>query len=77
MKYFVTIVQNDSTCACFAYDGRAAALGKFHTEMAYAMNAGITTLCNVMNSNGNVVASEKYTAPPAPAPEQDEGGDGE
>ena len=66
MKHFVTIVQNDSTCACFAYDEKTAAIAKFHHEMEYACNAGITTLCSVMNSNGTVVASEKYTAPPAP-----------
>ena len=66
MKHFVTISQNDTTCACFAYDDKAAAMGKYHTEMAYAMNSGVTTLCVVTNSNGMTVASEKYTAPPAP-----------
>lgn len=70
MKHFVTIIQNDETCACFAYDSKAAALGKFHTEMAYAMNAGITTLCSVMSANGSVIATEKYTAP---TPEPDGG----
>ena len=73
MKHFVTIIQNDSTCACFAYDNKPAAMGKYHTEMAYAMNAGITTLCSVMNSAGTVIATEKYTAPPAPAPEVEGG----
>lgn len=67
MKHFVTIVQNDSTCACFAYDDKTSAVAKFHHEMEYACNAGITTLCSVMNANGIIVANEKFTAPPVPA----------
>ena len=35
--------------------------------MEYAINANITTLCVVLNANGNTVESEKFTAPPAPA----------
>lgn len=66
MKYFVTIIQNEETCACFAYDSKSGALAKFHHEMEYAMNAGVTTLCCVMNANGVIVACEKHTAPPAP-----------
>lgn len=69
MKYYVTIAQNDSTCACFAYDEKPAAMAKFHHEMEYACNAGITTLCMVANSNGALLANEKYTAP---APESGE-----
>ena len=62
MKHFVSIIQNDETCACFAYPDRAAAIAKFHTEMAYASNANVTTLCIVANSNGAIVRTEKYTA---------------
>lgn len=73
MKHIVTIVQNDSTCACFAYDSKATAMAKYHHEMEYAYNAGITTLCTVMNSNGATAAIEKYTAQPAPNPENNGG----
>lgn len=69
MKHFVTIVQNDSICACYAYDDRTSAMAKFHHEMEYACNAGITTLCSVMSANGDTVACEKHTAPPAPEPD--------
>lgn len=65
MKHFVTIIQNDSTCACFSYDDKAGAMSKYHSEMAYAMNAGVTTLCTVMNASGGIIANEKYTAPAA------------
>lgn len=64
MKHFVTLIQNDTTAACFAYDTKAAALAKFHHEMEYAnTNGTTTTLCTVMNANGAVIANEKYTAP--------------
>ena len=58
MKYFVTIIQNDSTCACFAYDNRADAMAKFHSEMAYRHESRTSTVCSVMNSNGDTVAKD-------------------
>ena len=63
MKYYVTVVQGEVTCAAFAYENKAQAMAKFHTEMRYAYDAGITTLCSVMSSYGAVAAVEKYTAP--------------
>ena len=78
MKYFVTVIQNDSTCACYAYEKKPDAMAKFHSEMAYRHETRTSTVCSVLNSNGDVVAKEKYTAPPAPpAPAEVEGGEGE
>ncbi|MBR3267907.1 MAG: hypothetical protein IKI58_04155 [Oscillospiraceae bacterium] len=71
MKHFVTTIQNDTTCSCFAYDDRTSAMAKFHHEMEYACSAGITTLCIVANSSGSIVASEKYTAPQPEQPEEE------
>lgn len=65
MKHYVAIIKDDSR-ALFEYADRKAAMASFHHEMEYALNAGITTLCTVMNENGDTVAKEKYTAPPAP-----------
>lgn len=65
MKHYVAIIKNDSR-AIFEYADKKAAMASFHHEMEYALNAGITTLCTVMNENGDTVAKEKYTAPPAP-----------
>ena len=75
MKHYLAIVKEDSR-ALFEYADKNAAMASFHHEMEYAINAGITTLCVVLNANGNTVESEKFTAPPAPAPEI-EGGEGE
>ena len=71
MKYYVTLVQNDTTCAAFSYETKQAAMSKFHHEMEYAYNAGISVLCSVMSAFGAVAAVEKYTAP-APTPESGE-----
>ena len=75
MKYYLTIVQNESICACYAYESRSAAMSAYHTELAYRADSRNSTLCVVVNSNGTMIACEKYTAPPAPA--EVEGGEGE
>lgn len=74
MKHYLAVIKEDSR-ALFEYADRNGAMGAFHHEMEYAINAGITTLCVVLNANGNTVESEKYTAPPAPV--EVEGGEGE
>lgn len=66
MKHYVAIIKEDSR-ALFEFSDKKSAMASYHTEMAYACNAGITTLGMVITENGNVIASEKHTAPPAPA----------
>ena len=70
MKHYTAIIKDDSR-ALFEYPDKTAAMASFHHEMEYALNAGITTLCLVLNENGDTVAREKHTAPPAPEPEGD------
>ena len=74
MKHYLAVIKDDSR-ALFEYADRNGAMGAFRHEMEYAINAGITTLCVVLNANGNTVESEQYTAPPAPV--EVEGGEGE
>lgn len=62
MKYIVVILQSNETTASFVYSEKSGAMAKFHHEMEYANNANITTLCMVVNSNGAILANEKYTA---------------
>lgn len=74
MKYYLTIVQNDSVCACYAYESRSAAMAAYHTELAYRADGRASTLCIVVNSNGTVIACDKYTAPPpAAVPDAEDG----
>ena len=63
MKHSVAIIKEDSR-AIFEYADKSAAMAAFHHEMEYAINAGITTTCVVLNANGDTVAKEKFTAPP-------------
>lgn len=59
---FYCIILTD-TQAIFAYETQAAATEKFHTELAYAYNQGISCTCVVMDKHGAVYRSEEYTAP--------------
>lgn len=70
MRYAVTLIQNDTIAACMLYDEKKAALAKYHHEMEYACNADVTTLCMVATTNGAIIASEKYTAPPVESGEE-------
>lgn len=59
---FYTIILTD-TQAIFGYETKAQATEKFHTELAYAYNQGISCTCLVIDKQGAVYKSEQYTAP--------------
>ena len=59
--FYCIIITN--TQAIFAYPSLQAATEKFHTELAYAYNQGISCTCVVMDKHGAVYRSEEYTAP--------------
>ena len=69
MKHYLSVIKEDSR-GLFEYADKTSAMAAYHHEMEYAMTAGITTLCTVINANGDTVAKEKYNAP-APAPVED------
>ena len=60
---FFTIIIQPTTQAIFKFDTKAAATEKFHSELAYAYNQGISTTCVVMDIQGAVYKSEQYSAP--------------
>ena len=66
---FYTIILTD-TQAIFAYSTKAAALEKFHSELAYAYNQGLDCTCVVMDRQGAVYKSEQYVAPMTAATEE-------
>jgi len=66
---FYTIIITD-TQAIFAFSTQAGATEKFHSELAYAYNQGISCTCVVMDGNGAVYRSEHYTAPMEVAEEE-------
>ena len=59
---FYTIVLTD-TQAIFSYDTQAAAFEKFHNELAYAYNQGISCTCIVIDRHGAIYRTEENTAP--------------
>lgn len=63
---FYCIILTD-TQAIFAYETQAGATEKYHTELAYAYNQGISCTCVVMDKHGAVYRSEEYI--PAVEPE--------
>ena len=60
MKYYLVIVQNDSTQSVFAYNTLDQALAAFHTELAFQGEGRDKTLCIIFDSNGARVRSELW-----------------
>jgi len=67
---FYTIIIQPTTQAIFAYETQAGATEKFHTELAYAYNQGLSVTAIVMDQYGAVYKSERYTAPMEAAKEE-------
>jgi len=67
---FFTIIIQPTSQAIFRYDTKAAAMEKFHTELAYGYNQGLSVTAVVMDSQGAVYKSEQYTAPMEVATEE-------
>lgn len=63
MNYYLTIVQNNSTCAVYKYTNYDEALSAMHTELAYRGVEGdpsyrTQTLCILMDETGGIMKSE-------------------
>lgn len=58
---FYTVILNDAQ-AVFAYPTLTAAIEKFHTELAYALNQGNACTCIVIDRDGAIYRSEKVKA---------------
>lgn len=62
MNYYVLIVQNRSTQAVFSYSSFNEALSKFHSELAYRAESRTSTLCMIVDDEGNVYNKEYWKA---------------
>lgn len=60
MKYYLAIVQNDTTSALFSYNNLDEALAAFHSELAYHGLDRNKTLCTIFNSGGGRLKVEKW-----------------
>lgn len=60
MKYYLVIIQNDSTQSIFAYETVDDALAAFHSELAYRSEDRESTMCIIFNSYGEVIKTESW-----------------
>lgn len=62
--YYLAIIHNyGESRALYSYDTFDAALAAFHTELAYRAEGRTQTVCTILNSEGQVLRNEVYTAP--------------
>lgn len=62
MNYYVLIVQNASTQAVHSHPSFDAALSEFHSELAYRAEGRTSTLCMIIDDEGNVYNKEYWKA---------------
>lgn len=66
--YYLAIIQNHGESnALFPFNSFEEALARFHSELAYRHESRTQTVCSILNSEGQVLRNETYTAP-APGP---------
>lgn len=56
--YFLTIVQNNSTCAVYGYQTLDEALVLFHNELAYRGEGRNSTLCVIVDQIGGTIKKD-------------------
>lgn len=62
--YYLAIIQNyGESNALYTYNTFEEALARFHSELAYRHESRQQTVCSILNSNGEVLRNEVYTAP--------------
>jgi hypothetical protein len=61
MKYYLAIIQNDSSQAIYSYETKDAALAAFHAELAYRAESRMSTKCMLFDSDLVVIRAETYT----------------
>ena len=69
MKFYLLIIQNDSTQAVYAYDSYSDALAAFHSELAYRHESRISTTCAILNKYLEILVKERWVAESNPEPD--------
>ena len=60
MKFYLVIVQNNSTQAVYAYDKLDDALAAFHVELAYRAEGRTSTMCLITDYQGSTIKREYW-----------------
>ena len=62
--YYLAIIQNfGESNSLFPFNTFEEALARFHSELAYRHESRTQTVCSILNSEGQVLRNEVYTAP--------------
>lgn len=65
--YYLAIIQNHGEAnALYPFNSFEEALARYHTELAYRATSRTQTVCSILNSEGQVLRNETYTAPAQP-----------
>lgn len=59
-KYYLSIIQNKTVCAIYAYDSLDEALAQFHSELAYRTEGRDSTLCVIFNTIGTIIKKDVW-----------------
>ena len=62
-KFYLAVIQNETTSALFSYDSQDVALAAYHNELAYRASSRTSTKCALMNDELEVIKRESYYAP--------------
>jgi hypothetical protein len=60
MKYYLVMVQNGNTQAIYEKADYDDALSAFHSELAYRHESRTSTMCMIIDGNGNVYKREMW-----------------
>lgn len=71
MKFYLAVIQNDTTPALFSYDSQDKALAAYHSELAYRAEGRTSTKCALMNEELEVIKRESYFAPTSESEAED------
>lgn len=65
--YYLAIIQNfGASNSLLPFNTFEEALARYHTELAYRATSRTQTVCSILNSEGQVLRNETYTAPAQP-----------
>jgi hypothetical protein len=60
MKYYLVMIQNGNTQAIYEKASYDEALSAFHSELAYRAESRKSTMCMIIDGDGNVYKREMW-----------------
>ena len=60
--YHLLVIQNKTTPSLISYNTYNDVYAAFHTELAYRHESRTSTICYILNSEGDIIDRGTYTA---------------